>query len=49
MVVGAVCHGGSHRRGYGPGLVVLLSSKTGAIRPQVRPERANLADLMALP
>jgi len=49
IVVGAVCQGGSYRRGYGPGLVVLLSSKTGAIRPQVHPEKANLTDLLALP
>lgn len=48
VVVGVVCQGGSFRRGYGPGVVVLLSSKTGAIRPQVHPEKANLVDLMAL-
>ncbi len=49
IVVGAVCQGGSFRTGYGPGLVVLMSSKTGAILPRVQPEKANLADLLALP
>lgn len=48
IVIGAVCQGGSYRRGYGPGLTVLLSSKTGAIRPRIHPQEANLADLMAL-
>lgn len=49
IAVGAVCQGGSYRRGYGPGLVVLLSSKTGAIAPQVQPEKANLTRLLDLP
>ncbi|MGQ9583849.1 MAG: DUF4438 family protein [Anaerolineae bacterium] len=47
VVVGVVCQGGSFRSGYGPGLAVIMTSKTGAIHPVVM-ERANIGDLLGL-
>jgi len=47
MVVGVVCQGGSFRSGYGPGMVVIMTSKTGAIQPVVM-DGANIADLLRL-
>lgn len=47
VAVGVVCQGGSFRSGYGPGLVVIISSKSGAIEPVVV-EGANIAALMGL-
>lgn len=47
VVIGVVCQGGSFRSGYGPGLAVLMSSRSGAIQP-VRSEGANMADLLGL-
>lgn len=47
VVVGVVCQGGSFRSGYGPGLVVVMSSKAGLIEPVIA-EGANIAALMGL-
>ena len=47
IVVGVVCQGGSFRSGYGPGLTVIMTSKTGAIEPVVTPE-ANIAKRLGL-
>ncbi len=45
VAVGIVCQGGSFRSGYGPGVAIIMTSKTGAIQPQVT-DRANIADLI---
>lgn len=47
VVIGAVCQGASYRSGYGPGIAVIMTSKSGAIRPVVT-EGANLAWLLGL-
>jgi hypothetical protein len=47
IVVGVVCQGGSFRSGYGPGIAVILTSKSGMIEPVVT-ARANIADLLEL-
>ena len=47
VVVGVVCQGGSVRSGYGPGLAIIMTSRSGMIEPVVTPG-ANLAELMGL-
>lgn len=47
VVVGVVCQGGSFRSGYGPGMTVIMTSKTGAIAPTVS-ENANIAGILGL-
>jgi len=47
IAVGVVCQGGSFRSGYGPGLAIIMTSKSGAIAPVVN-EQANIAGLLHL-
>ncbi|HBY95745.1 MAG: DUF4438 domain-containing protein [Ardenticatenaceae bacterium] len=47
VVVGVVCQGGSFRSGYGPGLAIFMTSKTGMIQPVVT-EGANIGSLLGL-
>jgi hypothetical protein len=47
MSVGVVSEGDSVRAGFGPGVTILMTSRTGAIRPTVRTD-ANIADLLDL-
>jgi len=47
VVVGVVCQGGSFRSGYGPGLAIIMTSKSGMIAP-VATAGANIADLLKL-
>ena len=47
MAVGVVCQGGSFRSGYGPGIAVLMTSRTPAIEPVVT-AGANIQKLMNL-
>ncbi len=47
VVVGVVCQGGSFRSGYGPGIAVIMTSKSGMIEPVVT-ARANIAELLEL-
>ena len=47
IAVGVVCQGGSFRSGYGPGLTVIMTSRTGAIEPVVTAE-ANIANRLGL-
>lgn len=47
VVIGVVCQGGSFRSGYGPGIAVIMTSKTGTIAPVVA-HGANIADLLHL-
>ena len=47
IVVGVVCQGGSYRSGYGPGIAVVMTSKTGTIAPVVT-SGANISDLLGL-
>jgi len=35
MTIGVVCQGGSFRSGYGPGVVVIMTSKDDLIQPIV--------------
>lgn len=45
--IGVVSQGDSQRAGFGPGVTLLLTSRTGAIRPVTRPG-VNIADLLGL-
>ena len=45
--VGVVSQGDSHRAGFGPGVTLLMTSRTGAIRPLVR-SGVNIATLLHL-
>ncbi len=45
MTIGVVCQGGSFRSGYGPGVVVIMTSKDGQIQPVVNP-RSNIKHLL---
>ncbi len=47
IVVGVVCQGASFRSGYGPGLAIIMTSKTGAVQPVVT-DGANIAKLLEL-
>lgn len=47
VVIGVVCQGGSFRSGYGPGIAVIMTSKSGALAPVVT-QGANIADLLQL-
>jgi hypothetical protein len=47
VAVGVVCQGGSFRSGYGPGIAVIMASKSGMIEPVVT-ARANIAELLEL-
>lgn len=45
--IGAVSEGDSYRAGFGPGLTILLTSRSGSLRPIVRPG-TNLTSLLEL-
>jgi hypothetical protein len=45
--VGIVCQGASFRSGYGPGMTIIMTSKSGSIAPVVT-DGANIADLLGL-
>ena len=47
IIVGVVCQGSSFRSGYGPGIAVIMTSKSGMIEPVVV-GNANIADLLEL-
>lgn len=47
VVVGVVCQGGSFRSGYGPGIAVIMTSKSGMIEPVVT-AGANIGNLLGL-
>jgi len=47
IIIGVVCQGSSFRSGYGPGIAVIMTSKSGMIEPVVTPE-ANIANLLEL-
>ena len=47
LAIGVVCQGGSFRSGYGPGIAVIMTSKTGRIQPVVTPG-ANIGALLGL-
>jgi len=47
MSIGVVCHGSSVRAGFGPGMTLIMTSKTGVIEPVVT-EGANIATLLGL-
>jgi hypothetical protein len=45
--VGIVCQGASYRSGYGPGMTIIMTSRSGSIAPVVT-DRVNIADLLEL-
>lgn len=47
ITIGVVCQGGSFRSGYGPGIAVIMTSKTPVIKPVVV-ETANIKELLKL-
>jgi hypothetical protein len=47
IAVGIVCQGASYRSGYGPGITIIMTSRSRSIAPTVT-DRANIADLLAL-
>jgi hypothetical protein len=47
IAVGIVCQGASFRSGYGPGITIIMTSKSGSIEPVVT-DRANITDLLGL-
>jgi hypothetical protein len=45
--VGIVCQGASFRSGYGPGMTIIMTSRSGSIAPVVA-DGANIGDLLEL-